>query len=314
MADYASLTKEFPLASVERTINAITPNMRYSDLLRFARANTQSDIPGLIRKRFLLIDDSGRIVYDEFLALVRREGIVSPITRKVMFFTWLYRDDRVRRFITERISDGHGRWNPAALTDIANAGFFRQWYSSGTKARSNFEYFLVETGIYDGSSQRVHLELDDSWLEDAARVVAQHEPDPEVRRQLSENPYKFLVDRGWNALADSTRDMLLTREPNANFDVEPVEDDLIPADPAKKAVPKTWNRPKPSSIEKATTEALVNLVARERANQSHHAIEKALADKIKQKGYVPKFNDHIDMFYTCDFRLCNCGGQELHTQ
>jgi hypothetical protein len=101
MPDYGSLTKEFPLANVERTINAITPNMRYSDLRQFARANTQSDIPGLLKQRFLLIDRSNRIVYDEFLALVRREGIGSPITRKVMFFTWLYRDDRLRRFVTE---------------------------------------------------------------------------------------------------------------------------------------------------------------------------------------------------------------------
>jgi hypothetical protein len=69
MPDHGSLTKEFPLASVEQTIDAITPGMRYHDLLQYARANTQSDIPGLISKRFLLIDGSKRIVYDEFWLL-----------------------------------------------------------------------------------------------------------------------------------------------------------------------------------------------------------------------------------------------------
>ena len=293
--------------------------MRYSDLLRFARANTQSDIPGLIRKRFLLVRGSGRIIYDEFLSLVRREGISSPITRKVMLFTWLYRDDRLRRFVTERISDPQGHWDPRQLTDIANGAFFRQWYSGGAKARSNFEYFLVETGIYDNRSQRIHLELDDGWLEDGARVAAQHEPDPEARRQLSENPYKYLVDRGWNALANSTSEGLLGRRKNANFAVEPVEDDLIPTSPARKAPFRTWNRPKPSSIEKTTTESLINLVARERANQSHHAIEQALADKIRQRGYDPQFNDHIDLFYSCSlgsviFEVKSCTENNIHSQ
>jgi hypothetical protein len=234
-----------------------------------------------------------------------------------MLFAWLYRDDRLRQFVIERVSDADGVWEPARLCDKANSDFFRQW--GGAKARSNFERFLGETGIYDGSSRSVHLDLKDNWLEDAARVVAQHEPEPEIRRQLSENPYKFLESRGWNALANSTSDALLTREANANFAVDSVEDRLILTNPVNKAPSKTWNRPRPSSIEKASTEALVNLVARERANQSHHAIEEALADKIKQKGYDPKFNDHIYIFYTCDVgsvivEVKSCTHNNIHAQ
>ena len=89
--DYGSLTKEFPLSSVDKTIEAITPGMRYSDLLRYAKKETESSVPGLIRKRFLSVDDPDRIIYDEFLALIKREGISSQVARKVMLFTWAYR-------------------------------------------------------------------------------------------------------------------------------------------------------------------------------------------------------------------------------
>lgn len=301
MPDYGSLTKEVPLIRVEETISAITPNMSYSELLRFAKTNTHGDILGLIVKRFLLLDPSRRIIYDEFLSLARREGIRSQITRKIMLFTWIYRDDRLRRFVIERIADVDGHWDVTRLTDIANAQFFTQWPpSSVRKARSNFERFLVETEIFNETTKIINLELDDNWLEDAARVVAQHELDPEVRRRIIENPYRFLVDQEWNALVNSPIQELLSRKPSANFVAEPIEDNLLPKSPVRQSSSKTWNRPKPSSIQKTTTQALIDLVERERANQSHHAIEQALALNIKGQGYDPRFNDHIDLFYSTD--------------
>jgi hypothetical protein len=271
-----------------------------------------------LRKRFLVIE-SARIIYDEFLALVNREGIGSRITRKVMLFTWMYRDDRLRRFIIERVADANGHWIPARLIDKANSDFFAQWYSGGAKARSNFEYFLVETGIYDDLNQAVHLELDDNWLEDAARVAAQHEPNASLRRRLLENPYKYLVDQRWNALANATSAEMLARSPSANFPTDPDEDNLIRSDPANVSPFIAWNRQKPTSSDKTTTEALVNLVACERANQSHHTIEQALADKIRQLGHEPIYNGHIDMSFTTDagsviVEVKSCTQDNVHAQ
>lgn len=68
-----SLTKEFPLAQIDRTILAIRPGMTLDQLRRFAAANTHSAIPALLAHRFLLVGGDGRIVYDRFLSLVASE-------------------------------------------------------------------------------------------------------------------------------------------------------------------------------------------------------------------------------------------------
>jgi len=133
MPEYSSLTKEFPLNFVDQTILAIKPDMRYSDLLRYAEQYTRSAIPGLLRKRFLLVNNQNRIIYDEFLSLVNREGINHSVTRKVMYFLWLYRDDRIRRFVIERVALPSGRWSAANLLNKTNAdflGFVRLTYQS----------------------------------------------------------------------------------------------------------------------------------------------------------------------------------------
>ena len=317
--EHSSLTKEFPLANVERTIEAIRPGMNYGELRKFARQNTSADIPGLLRKRFLLIDKSNRVVYDEFLALVKREGIKSSIVRKVMLFVWAYRDDRIRRFILERIANTSGRWRPSEVTNKTNGAFFQQWYSGAGKARSNFEYFLAETGIFNPTTRELRLELNDNWLEDGARVAAQHEPDPELRRQLLENPYKFLVDQNWPALANCTAKDLLELEPQAIYETEPNEDAQISASPRRRSPSKPWARAKPKSSEKTSTSALIDLVLRERANQSHHAIEKALAAKIRRHGHEPKANAHIDLFFATDdgsviVEVKSCTEGNFHSQ
>jgi hypothetical protein len=319
MPDYGSLTKEFPLASVEQTISAIDPGMHYRDLLQYARANGVKDIPGLARKRFISVDHSGRVVYDEFLALVQREGLGTAITRKVMLFTWLYRDDRVQRFVIERVADASGHWNPMKLLNKNNGDFFEQWYRTGAKPRSNFENFVAEIGILDRTNQSIHFGLDDGWLEDGARVVAQYEPNPELRRHILENPYKYLADRNWNALVNATPQELMERAPSANFVGAPIEDNLILTDPVTPSASRVWNRKRPGSFDKTSTEALLNLVACERANQSHFEIEKALADKIKALDCEPKSNDHIDMFFmtiggsvVAEVKSCNQGN--IHSQ
>src|SRR5262249_27848332 len=145
-SELGSLTKEVPLKKVDQTITAITPGMNYKALLEFARNNTNGNAPGLLSKRFLLIRQDGRIIYDEFLSLVAQFGIDSPIVRNVMLFVWAYRDERIREFILTKVADQQGKWSLGRIRNKTNAKFFETWYSKGpsAKARSNFEYFLVE--------------------------------------------------------------------------------------------------------------------------------------------------------------------------
>jgi hypothetical protein len=318
MPDYSSLTKEFPLATIDITIAAITPGMRFDALRSFARTHAHPDAPGLIRKRFLLMDGE-RIVHDAFLSLVKREGIDSPIVRKTMLFVWAYRDDRIRRFILERVANQNGKWSVAKLINKANADFFEQWYTGSTKARSNFEYFCDETGIFDKTTNRIHLELGDNWLEDAARVASQHEQNPELRRRLLSNPYKFLVDQNWNALVNATVDELGLLKPEAIYDSDADEDIAIDDVDPRPGKGKTWARNKPKSSDKKSTQALINIVARERANQSHYAIEKALASLITKAGHDPKATESIDLYFETNagsvlIEVKSCTENNIHAQ
>ncbi len=318
--ELGSLTKEMPLSRVEKTIKAIVPGMLYAELKTYARENTHPDIPGLIRKRFLLVGSDERIIYDEFLSLVQGEGINSPITRKSMLFVWAYRDERIRRFITERIGGKTGVWSVSNLIDKANADFFSEWHQSGSaKARSNFERFLVETKIFDRQKGKIDLQLNDGWLEDAARIAAQHEPDITTSLRLRANPYEFLAERSWHALANATKSELRGRNPSLQFEAEPDEDKLIAAAITNGTSSKKWDRKKPKNMDKGSTQALIDLVARERANQSHHAIEKALVGKVSAKGLVAFTNENIDIFFKTEngsviFEVKSCTQGNLQAQ
>ena len=312
MADYGSLTKEFPLATIEATLAAITPGMRFDELRKFAAQHTHQDAPGLIRKPFLLMDGE-RIVYDAFLSLVKREGFGSPIVRKTMLFVWAYRDDRIRHFITERIAGQNGKWNLESLTDKANSDFLES-----TKARSNFERFCYEAGFFDKVARTIQLGLDDNWLEDAARVASQHELDSERRRRLLWDPYRYLVEQKLNALANATIEELQRLQPEAIYDADVDEDDAIDIEP-RRSKGETWARKRPRSSDKKSTQALINLVKCERANQSHYEIEKALADAITKAGDDPNYNENIDLYFYSNkgsllIEIKSCTENNIHAQ
>ncbi len=121
------------------------------------------------------------------------------------------------------------------------------------------------------------------------------------------------------ALANATIEELQSREPAANYDTEPGADELISASPRKRPASKLWSRMKPKSGDKASTSALINLVARERANQSHHAIEAALAERIKRGRYEPRTTENIDVFFTCEqgsviIEAKSCTENNIHAQ
>jgi hypothetical protein len=273
--ELGSLTKEPPLATLDDTIRAIAPGVSYSALLMHARVHTHRDAPGLIRQRFLLVRKDGTISYDHFLSLAAIHRLESPLIRKIMYFVWAYRDERIRRFICERVADDSGRWRVAQLLDKRNAKFFEQWLAPSTakKARSNFEYFLVETKIFDPKSKAIHLELDDGWLHDAAIVAAQHEPRALAREELLANPIDFLRKSGWIGLVNPPGAVLPVISPLLSTDSLPFEDQQIPTSPSDVTSGTDWQRRNVASAKKRSATAEIDLVARERANRTHYLLE-----------------------------------------
>jgi hypothetical protein len=323
-SNLGSLTKEPPLAKLDATIEAIRPGMRYDALLTFAAENTHPDAPGLLAKRFLLLDASGAIVYDRFLSLARAEGLASPRVRKVMYLVWALRDERLRRFICERVADRDGKWKINALTNKSNSKFLEQWLkgSSAKKARSNIEFFFQETGIYNpAGSGKIHLELDDDWLSDAMQVAAQHEPDPATRAAMTAAPVDFLVSRGWHRLLNATLEELesvaVGPPPSEG---EPLEDEAIQLVPGRPDRSRAWApREGKTPSRKRGTVVEVNHVAQERANRAHQLLEGILAAVAKARHYEPRQNENIDMFFSTPAgvvlaEIKSCHKNNLHGQ
>jgi hypothetical protein len=306
---------------MDETISAIRPGMAYRSLIDFARENTFSVIPGMLRKRFIYVDDDDVIVYDRFLQLLNEHDLSSAFMRKIMYFVWAYRDDRIRRFVTERIADRLGKWRVRELLNKKNSDFFEEWHSTGsaTKARSNVEFFLKSTGIFNETSRVIDLDLSDGWLSEAAAVAAQHEDNADDQRKLINDPIGFLIQKNLNGLINASIDELRGVHIPPSSDPSPSEDDTISTSPEVKGASWVWNRKPPKSSGKGTTTAIIDIVARERANKSHHELEKLLAESITSAGYEAKQNLHIDVYFetpagTCLVEVKSANGKNFHSQ
>jgi hypothetical protein len=281
--EFGSLTKEPPLATLDATIRAVTPGMSYDALLAYARSATHRDAPGLITKRFLRVGRDGSIAYDYFLSLASTNSLESPLIRKVMYFLWAYRDERIRRFVCERIASQNGLWRASQLVNKANSDFFERWFEPSTarKARSNFEYFLVEANVYDPRTRTVRLELDDGWVAHAAIAAAQHERDPVLREELLSNPITFLEQRGWMGLLNARRASVSAISPLLLADALPLEDAVINTAPAARQTGSEWRSRNVATSGRKSATVEIDLVARERANASHYSLEETLVGLAK---------------------------------
>lgn len=310
------------MARLDATILAIRPGMTYKTLLAHARRHTHKDAPGLVRKRFLLVKRDGTITYDRFLSLVNTEPITSAYVRKIMYFVWAFRDDRLRNFICQRVAQADGKWRPNQLLNKRNAVFFEEWLERSTarKARSNIEYFLTEeTGIVDTQSSVVHLELDDGWLFEAAAIAAQHERDAAERHRLLEDPFRYLIDQEWTGLANATADELLAMGFPTTELLQVLEDEDIPAALPRTAEGREWNRRRPRRSAKKAAQTSIDLVARERANHAHHLLEQITADSARALGYEPRYNENIDLYFGTPYgtvlaEMKSCDDASVHSQ
>ena len=136
--DFGSLTKEPPLSTLDTVIRAATPGMSYTDLLNYARVHPKAhkDAPGLVAKRFLSLRTNGTIRYDHFLSLISVYDLNSIFIRKIMYFLWAYRDERIRRFICEVIANPDGKWRVNNLLDKSQSRFFETWGTVSTAKKA----------------------------------------------------------------------------------------------------------------------------------------------------------------------------------
>lgn len=314
-----SITKEFPFEQVVATLNGIRPGMTYGELREFAARHTHRDIPGAIRNRWLLINQRQVIQYDLLLSTANADGFDSAKVRKIMYFLFAMRDVRILRFIKEKIADRQGHWRVSALKNKSNADFFLNWFEENPskKARSNFERFLVEIGILDGD--QIDLDLADGWLPVALAVAAQYENNAQRRKEMTTTPAEYLIKNQLNFLANASPEELRGGVTVTTVGLDdPLEDDSIPSE-APTSRGTVWHRRRPRASDRQSTQATIDLVARERANGAHWELESLLAEAIRTAGHEPKFNSNVDMFFTVDVdgllaEMKSCHRRNLHSQ
>jgi hypothetical protein len=239
-----------------------------------------------------------------------------------MYFTWAWRDARLRQFIVDVVAGPDGRWSVQRLTDKANSEFFEQWLSGSSpqKARSNIEFFLEETGIYDTTSRNIRLDLSDGWLAEAMTVAAQHEPDVAIREAMVRDPIGILRALRLLSLADISETAAsgtAMRQPLADPSQLP-DDDSAPASYAPPA-DKTWTDRDRRPIVAGGNARNVDPIALERANASHLRLERILAGLLKQAGCEPRNSSAIDMYArtangTVLVEIKSCHSNNVHAQ
>lgn len=131
-----SLTKEFPLADIDATIRLVRNGMQYNELREQAGERTHIDIPALITNRFLLVRNRV-LIRDRFLSLAESEGLDTPRIRKIMYFTWAFRDHRLHEFILTRVCDKEGHWRPVSGQKVRKAVESTEAKFSKTTATKN---------------------------------------------------------------------------------------------------------------------------------------------------------------------------------
>lgn len=323
MTSLGSLSKEFPLDLIDKTILAIRDGMTINELRGFAAKRTHSAIPAILKKRFLLVEQGDTIIYDRFLSLVSAEGLHNPRVRKVMYFLWAFRDHRLRQFISEVVAGPNGKWRASELTKKSNAKFFQKFFEPNTsaKVRSNIEYFLVESGIFSNSKNTIHLELEDGWITEGVSVASQHEPDFEKRRAMIGSPVEYLIANGLNPIASATVAELQALSITTLIESDPIEDRGISVNITTKKLPSgsAWNRPKPTALEQHKATTTLDIVALERAHAAHWMLESIMSESVRAKGFTPKQNKHIDMYFVAENEMIlaemkSCHRRNLHTQ
>src|SRR5205823_3471194 len=162
------------------------------------------------------------------------------------------------------IADSNGRWRANEVVRKSNASFFGKFLSASTvaKVRSNIEYFLTETGIYDPTTRTVHLDLEDDWLSDSVLIAAQHQANANRRRRMLADPIDFIIAEQFNGLANATVDGLRGVSSPIQPDSGSLQDDELhtTADPTS-LNDKNWNRTAPRQGTRRSTVILQDGVA-----------------------------------------------------
>ena len=137
----ASLSKYFRVEDHCALLASISNDIPESEL----RARFDTDLYVTARARYLIVKDR-IVIRDRLIDLIHEEGGFTERVKMVMYFLFMFRDPRYRKFICEILGRNHGKWDTSIFSNTRSEFFAR---AGGRKAFTNLRQFLCQTGIID---------------------------------------------------------------------------------------------------------------------------------------------------------------------
>lgn len=245
-------------------------------------------------KRYLLVKN-GMVIRDRLIDFIHDEGSFTPQVKMVMYFLFMFRDARYRKFLSEIVADEHGRWDTSIFRS-RHTSYFPG--AGGHKAFTNLRQLLFRTGILDENTLKVDMGDVQDWLPTALEIAAQHLP-AESRARLIASPHGFLIRNKLNALVNSTPDELARYELGGTYEDAT---DLLPkieirpgAATGKRGSFTTWNRARPQRRAAKQIDFTADSIAYERATYQHWLLENLLAKALSGRNVKLSTNQLVDM-------------------
>jgi hypothetical protein len=247
-----------------------------------------------------LTTKAGFVVRDKLVDLIHEEGRFTQRIRMVMYFLFMFRDERYRTFLCNVVGRNGGKWDTIVFRQHQTA-YFR--HAGGHKAFTNLRQFLFQIGVLRESDLTVHIPDLKGWFPAAVEVAAQSLRDDKARKSFLANPYNFLVRNKINALLDATPGELAGFEFGLPYEES---EELLPPIDLEGSVEeldtsdfKDWDRVAPAQRTGQDKYQIMNdPAALERANYQHYVLEKVIASLCKERNITTQTNRHIDLVAT----------------
>ncbi|MGB8769886.1 MAG: hypothetical protein WCC92_09740 [Candidatus Korobacteraceae bacterium] len=180
----SSLSKYFRVEDHHRMLESIHHDTPEEDLRQ--RFDENLYVTG--KQRYMTVQN-GIVRRDRLVDLIHEEEKFTERVKMVMYFLFLFRDMRYRKFVCEKVGTRDGKWETEIFRET-NTSYFKG--AGGHKAFTNLRQFLIQTGILSENNYAVHMPNLASWFPTAVEIAADSIDDPRTRKSFLTSPHGFL--------------------------------------------------------------------------------------------------------------------------
>jgi len=304
----ASLSKYFRVEDHFALVRSISHDTPEAEL----RSRFDTDLYVTARARYLIVKDNV-VQRDKLIDLIHEEGKLTERVKMVMYFLFMFRDPRYRRFICTVLGRNHGKWDASIFSDTGSEFFPR---AGGRKAFTNLRQFLSQTGIIEEGSWTAHMPDPSGWFPAAVQIASSSIVDAIARKSFLASPHGFLIRYRINALLNITPEELAQLEFGGTYEES---EDLLPqielpdADSRIEVANfKSWNRVAPSKRKRGLQISTTDPIAIERANSQHFLLEERIFNLCRDQRLEPMTNRLVDLVVDSHdtsviFEMKSCG-------